>query len=881
MRAALGLCLLLALAGPAWGQCASELALTGARCFFPIQFEQGPPFSSCGTGLVDDTLSAAFERFDITDYWIYIDETISDSPSATFPTWAQQVPGARFILGETHGNEEGFVPALWLTTAAREAAYQNYLGWIDAVDMEKIVQNGHPAIFIFDTAIEKYFGREMDQDALLVLLYCYSDALKMTWLHRLGSGSKGRSFLGYGAETQNTQCYNLRKIITGFGCLRFPSNSGNLDEVHDDTWFMAAYGNFQNRMSCRESCWDWAAKFVDVGAGNGHYYWSALNESAASRYVLRGYVSISGFDRPDTITIVSGMGTNGYGRVRSYAYPVGRQYVFGDIVEIDAQGVLTPSRIFDWSADSDRWATRLAQPDLSLDPLDPEPASAVLWEVVGDETRPVDTRWQVDGDRIVPTDGVFKEQPDNPPLENCGDVVIYGRSSTDISRVKTQVTQYRRPDDYDYLRTRCFIGSSNPVDARNALLATLAGNQAWNDWCEDHNCGQYFPQNPGPKVIIVGDNETTGVLSMTYADDAVQTCLTTCRTYQDIVDVFGGDHKPDAGLSVVAGSTSVDIGRWCEYADDYNQRRFVDPQRRARIFLDDSVAGQANLALRDRHEQLAAQLTNAGSPATLYRESAFQTYAQRAAAGVAALDTGAEDLWITGYETAAYWWTDFLNTNNCLQPTRQQRLFVHAPSCQTVANWYPEGYDRTLAETLAGNDPTKTCLAGSVGQLNADWDPRHLYFEEVWANTLLTAPAGSDYALLLRSAIRTTQLQFPRYGRGIVLLGAHLITPERATSGTLEPETMPDGTRIWAAPSPNGTRIHFWLARSTDVQVKVFDVASRLVSTLQDDHLGPGEHVVTWFQRDLNERPVATGIYFVQLVAADGASKSVKVLVCR
>lgn len=92
---------------------------------------------------------------------------------------------------------------------------------------------------------------------------------------------------------------------------------------------------------------------------------------------------------------------------------------------------------------------------------------------------------------------------------------------------------------------------------------------------------------------------------------------------------------------------------------------------------------------------------------------------------------------------------------------------------------------------------------------------------------------------------------------------------------------MPDGTRIWAAPSPNGTRIHFWLARSTDVQVKVFDVASRLVSTLQDDHLGPGEHVVTWFQRDLNERPVATGIYFVQLVAADGASKSVKVLVCR
>jgi hypothetical protein len=53
------------------------------------------------------------------------------------------------------------------------------------------------------------------------------------------------------------------------------------------------------------------------------------------------------------------------------------------------------------------------------------------------------------------------------------------------------------------------------------------------------------------------------------------------------------------------------------------------------------------------------------------------------------------------------------------------------------------------------------------------------------------------------------------------------------------------------------------------VNIAVFDVAGRMVTTLYSGHHEPGVHRITWNGRDSRGRSVASGIYFVRLEAMD------------
>jgi len=89
---------------------------------------------------------------------------------------------------------------------------------------------------------------------------------------------------------------------------------------------------------------------------------------------------------------------------------------------------------------------------------------------------------------------------------------------------------------------------------------------------------------------------------------------------------------------------------------------------------------------------------------------------------------------------------------------------------------------------------------------------------------------------------------------------------------------------VWASPSQTALRsaypnpfnptvkLEFDLANGGRAQIAIYDAAGRLVRRLVDDVLPSARHAVVWNGRDDGGAPVASGVYFVRLVARDRAS---------
>jgi hypothetical protein len=87
---------------------------------------------------------------------------------------------------------------------------------------------------------------------------------------------------------------------------------------------------------------------------------------------------------------------------------------------------------------------------------------------------------------------------------------------------------------------------------------------------------------------------------------------------------------------------------------------------------------------------------------------------------------------------------------------------------------------------------------------------------------------------------------------------------------------------VHAAPNPfeGRTTLSFTLAAAGPVRVRVHDLSGRLVCTLLDEPLGPGDHTAVWDGADGEGRPSASGIYFA-LVEAPGVRCARKLVLLR
>jgi len=74
-----------------------------------------------------------------------------------------------------------------------------------------------------------------------------------------------------------------------------------------------------------------------------------------------------------------------------------------------------------------------------------------------------------------------------------------------------------------------------------------------------------------------------------------------------------------------------------------------------------------------------------------------------------------------------------------------------------------------------------------------------------------------------------------------------------------------------AQPNPfsRNTLINFAVAQTRRVELKVYDVAGKLVRTLKDERLEPGYYAVNWDVADDMGRLVGAGVYFCKFAAGD------------
>jgi hypothetical protein len=74
-------------------------------------------------------------------------------------------------------------------------------------------------------------------------------------------------------------------------------------------------------------------------------------------------------------------------------------------------------------------------------------------------------------------------------------------------------------------------------------------------------------------------------------------------------------------------------------------------------------------------------------------------------------------------------------------------------------------------------------------------------------------------------------------------------------------------------PTTGSVSIGYTLARSTDVSIRVYNVAGRLVRTLVKERQKPGPYDILWNARDNDGRRVPNGVYFYRMVAGDWTSQ--------
>ena len=73
------------------------------------------------------------------------------------------------------------------------------------------------------------------------------------------------------------------------------------------------------------------------------------------------------------------------------------------------------------------------------------------------------------------------------------------------------------------------------------------------------------------------------------------------------------------------------------------------------------------------------------------------------------------------------------------------------------------------------------------------------------------------------------------------------------------------------------TTIQFSLPQAGEVQLDVYNLLGRHVTTIADGYHAAGTYTVVWDGRDYNGRNVASGVYFYRLVAP-GVSASRKMV---
>jgi hypothetical protein len=133
-------------------------------------------------------------------------------------------------------------------------------------------------------------------------------------------------------------------------------------------------------------------------------------------------------------------------------------------------------------------------------------------------------------------------------------------------------------------------------------------------------------------------------------------------------------------------------------------------------------------------------------------------------------------------------------------------------------------------------------------------------------------PGGGFVEAASQSYRLSSALGQPMTGRcaseGYVLSCGFWGVPPATVPVAVEPAASPEAFRLLGIqpnPSASEAAIVFDLPATAHVEVRVFDVAGRLIQTLAMERWERGRHVLHWDGRNDSGAPVAAGIYVIHV----------------
>ncbi len=170
------------------------------------------------------------------------------------------------------------------------------------------------------------------------------------------------------------------------------------------------------------------------------------------------------------------------------------------------------------------------------------------------------------------------------------------------------------------------------------------------------------------------------------------------------------------------------------------------------------------------------------------------------------------------------------------------------------------------------------------------WDDTEYHLPEAAESvyvTLYYQTTSKEYIEFLRDANTTNSAGQNLYNSWVAQGMAPPVAVATASTGVSVTSDVPDGELFvydlrQNSPNPFNptTTIRFSLAEAGPVRISVYDVAGRLVRTLEDVRMEAGEHSSVWDGRDATGVPAASGIYFYR-ISTEGYSAQRKMILLK
>lgn len=722
------------------------------------------------------------------------------------------------------------------------------------------------AVYITDAGISSLL--QMPAGGILIAGNCYGTQRQPAW----GMSADGCYVSSDVTCGSWSLCKYVEDAFSYLGCRWAPLFlQSDVAATNPSSYDLQATGNTNNRVNCAVGCTNLVATFLASGAFDRTVWWRAGDEDPETTYVVRAHSSWGAWASVDTLAVVRGLGTEGEGRLRTYAVPVSNVGAYGEVIARDGRGRVSNSRRFLWTErppELDYW---LSENDTPLSPGE-RGVAGNMFEMKDGELFPV-------GVHVNARASTDQLPTLTTPCDGCADVVVYSSNSTFVPPVESHVHSYHTEGGANLLKVRSFVGGTDAAGVSAVLQSVREANIAWNAECD--GCGRTYPGLVGPTLVIVGDSSPLVVGVESFPDDEYNTCAlsTDCYSYFDIAD-FDHDGKPECPVQIIPANTIAEVQRAVAAADDWNAGRFVQNQGRLGMFCGDEL-GTASPPMVEQMQRVADGYAADGQPNAPMLVESQVPLSQRIGAGASLVNSGIRDLWVEGLATNPWGWTDFMRSLSQQyevgQLTTKQRVMVFAPGCQTGANWVPEtgNSDPPLVEQLMFNDPGKTVAVGCVGHLNGDWDIGHGAFADRLLSKLRSAPTGRTMARVVFDAVAAMcDAGESRYARGVVFHGAHVKVRDDSDPTWVESEGVSapvEDYTFTAVPNPvvNSVELRYSTRHGAAVTVQVFDASGRAVRVVFAGNVEAGVHVSTWNGRDERGRDVGSGVYF-GTVSIDG-----------